>query len=127
MCFPGLLLLKGRKAFDLVIEIATGFAVGNFFKTFIQELSKDLYKWNKKKLGSLFGKSQAMGAVRIEFKNITVSYYSSGGNDVEALFQELPNLMESIQPQESDECRVKFDESTNQWSITPSDGNQEAA
>ena len=115
---------EGPESFRLIIEIAAGFAAGNFFKTFIQELSKDLYEWSKKKLSSLFErKRQAMGAVRIEFENVTVRYYSNGGKDIEALFQELPNLIELVDHHENDEWRIEFDKSTTRWSIVPSGEN----
>jgi hypothetical protein len=111
---------EGPESFRLIIDIAAGYAAGSFLKTFVQELSKDLYKWGKERLSPLFEKKdQALGNVSVEFEDITVNYYSGGGDDLNAFFQELPELLETADPEQSAIWHVSFDRSEEKWEIAP--------
>lgn len=111
---------EGPESFRLIVEIAAGIAAGSFVKTFVQELSKDLYEWSKEKLRPMFGsKTQSTGEVRIEFDHISVSYRSSGGKDLAAFFRKLPDLLDSSDISDAEEWRVTFDASEENWTIEP--------
>jgi hypothetical protein len=111
---------EGPESFRLIIEIAAGYAAGSFLKTFLQELSKDLYRWSKERLDPLFSKKgQASGNVSIELKDVGVNYRPSSKEDLSSFFRELPKLLESVDPEEGARWKVKFDQSGEEWKIEP--------
>ncbi len=118
--------VEGPESFRLIVDIAAGVAAGSFLKTFVQELSKDLYQWSSHKLQSLFeSKSQATGEVSVEFDDVTVRYRSNGGGDLAEFFRRLPDLLTASNLGEADEWRVRLDISEQEWSIEPAGGNQD--
>jgi hypothetical protein len=111
---------EGPESFRLIIEIAAGITAGGLLKTFVQELSKDLYQWSKNKLQPLFeAKPQSTGVVVFEFEDVTVTYRSSGDEDLAPFFQELPDLLASASLKDADAWSVTFSSSEKEWQIEP--------
>ena len=81
---------NGPESWDLIIKISAVAALVG--KGFLEELTKDLYKWSKERLiGMVSKRKNNSGYVAIEFENITISIDSSSPNaDLLEFFASVP-------------------------------------
>ena len=86
---------EGPESFLLLIIITAG--LSSMIKTFLAELSKDLYQWTKSKLIPLFKKKKnPSGYIIFQIGDVKISYFSEGGKELSDLFFSLPNLLSGI-------------------------------
>jgi hypothetical protein len=105
------------------ITIVVSLVASEFLKEFVKNLSNDLYSWSKQKLRPFFQKKpSASGIIRLQLKDAEIScpYWSVNNSDKLLDFLEnLPSLVEKIDPKKSKLWEAHFTEDSKSWEIKP--------
>lgn len=115
--------IYGPESYELIIQIGILFSL--LSKSFLNELSKDLYHWVKSKLVKLFQKKkQSNGFIHIEFKDVKIDFYTESNkfNETQVLlnfFKYLSEIIFCIDPNLSIEWKVYWDDSLQKFISKP--------
>ncbi|WP_156940932.1 hypothetical protein [Halomonas halodenitrificans] len=108
-------------------------AVVGFFSVFAGEFAKhlagDMYSWSKEKLATLLrSKKYPCCAITIKLNDVEIFFGDEDLFDlpgaeevVNRFFQELPNIIENVQPEESTLWRVSYDHENDGWTVNKLD------
>lgn len=101
----------GPESWDLVLKISAVTALVG--KGFLQELTKDLYRWSKEKVLPVVTKRRKnIGHVAVRFDDITISIDSSHPNeDVLDFFDSISELYQTVDSDLCSHWMIESDES----------------
>ncbi len=117
--------VDGPTSFTLVIAAVVA---AEFGKEFVKLLSKDLYSWCKDKVIPLLQKKQyPVGYIIIKLSDAELQYrneelFDTDGNlHLLRFFEELPVLLEKVNPSLGREWDVYFDQVGKVWVVEPAE------
>jgi len=113
------LTCEGPNSYRIFIDI--GLVVALVGKPFLEEFGKDLYRWSKAGLGSVFRrKKSADGWTELRFKDKTIYVDDFPGNDSFAeCWLDLPELLETTDLDSSDAWEIVATPENKSASLVP--------
>ncbi len=97
---------NGPESFVLVVTIWSAFRLVG--KTFIEELSKDLYSWVKSQIQPMFKKKNyPCGFMRLKYDDMEIDFHTDGGEEWLALLNSLPAIIGSLDPSKGHEMIIE--------------------
>lgn len=114
--------VDGPESFTLIIT--TSLLLAEFGKEFVKNLSKDLYKWSKKKIIPLLKrKSSPNGVIIIESANAQIYYHEltdiKNENDEKfsVFLKDLPKIISEVDPNIGKNWEASFDKEKGVWTV----------